>query len=80
VTAHIFRRTEGRMPIVGVGGVLSPDDAWERLRAGASLLQLYTGFVYGGPDLVRRINSSLAQRLQQAGMKTLDEVIGSDAS
>jgi dihydroorotate dehydrogenase len=80
ITARIFRRTAGRLPIVGVGGIFSAEDAWARIRAGASLVQLYTGFVYGGPGVVREINRGLARRLRDAGMSGLDEVIGSDAT
>ena len=55
VVAFIHRETGGRLPIVGVGGIMSPDDAARMFDAGASLVQLLTGFVYGGPGLVRRI-------------------------
>jgi len=79
VTARIFRRTEGRLPIIGVGGIFSADDAWARIRAGASLVQLYTGFVYGGPGVVRSINHGLVDRLRAAGARHLDDVVGSDA-
>ena len=47
------------MPIIGVGGIMSADDAMEKLRAGASLIQVYTGFIYEGPGLVKRINKAL---------------------
>ena len=56
---YIARRTAGRLPIIGVGGVASANDAIEKLDAGASLVQLYTGLVYGGPGLVKRINRGL---------------------
>jgi dihydroorotate dehydrogenase len=79
VTARVFRRTAGRLPIIGVGGILSADDAWARIRAGASLVQLYTGFVYGGPGIVSQINRGLLHRLQRAGAARLDDVVGSDA-
>jgi dihydroorotate dehydrogenase len=61
VIRYIARRTAGKLPIVGVGGIASPDDAIEKLDAGATLLQVYTGLVYAGPGLVRRINRALAQ-------------------
>lgn len=79
VVARVFRRTEGRLPIIGVGGIFDADDAWQRIRAGASLVQLYTGFVYGGPGVARRINRGLLQRLRRAGARSLDDVIGGDA-
>lgn len=59
VVRHISRETGGRMPIIGVGGIGSPDDAKRMLDAGASLLQIYTGLIYEGPSLVGRINRAL---------------------
>jgi dihydroorotate dehydrogenase len=58
----IYRKTNGRLPIIGVGGVLNPFDAVEKLQAGAVLVQVYTGLVYAGPGLVREINRALVQR------------------
>jgi dihydroorotate dehydrogenase len=60
--AHIHAETGGALPIIGVGGVLDPDDAGRLLDAGASLVQLYTGLIYRGPGLVRRTNRLLASR------------------
>jgi dihydroorotate dehydrogenase len=80
VTVRIFRRTGGELPIVGVGGIFSADDAWDRIRAGASLVQLYTGFVYGGPGTPHRIRRGLAEHLRAAGARRIDDVVGSDAS
>ena len=51
LVADLYRRTEGRLPIVGVGGIMNGEDAWQMIRAGASLVQVYTGFVYGGPGV-----------------------------
>jgi dihydroorotate dehydrogenase len=79
VTRRIFRRTAGELPVVGVGGIFSADDAWARIRAGASLVQLYTGFVYGGPGVVRDINRGLLERLRASGARSIAEVVGSDA-
>ncbi|PSL58053.1 dihydroorotate oxidase A [Saccharothrix carnea] len=59
VVRFVSRETDGRLPIIGVGGIASPDDAKRMLDAGASLIQLYTGFIYEGPGLVRRINRAL---------------------
>jgi dihydroorotate dehydrogenase len=60
VVRFVARETGGRLPIVGVGGILDPDDARRMFDAGASLVQLYSGLVYRGPGLVRRINRSVA--------------------
>ncbi|GIG59020.1 dihydroorotate dehydrogenase (quinone) [Longispora fulva] len=62
VVALVSKETGGRLPIIGVGGLGSPDDALRMLDAGASLLQLYTGFIYHGPPLVRAINRAVAAR------------------
>ena len=52
---YVHERSEGKLPIIGVGGIMSPDDAKEMLDAGASLLEIYTGFIYEGPALVKKI-------------------------
>ncbi len=58
----LSRKTEGKLPIIGVGGVMSPVDALEKLQAGATLVQVYTGLVYAGPGLVKKINWELLKR------------------
>lgn len=78
VVARIWRRTEGRLPIVGVGGVAGADDAWAMIRAGASLVQLYTGFVYGGPGVVRATLRGLSAHLRRAGLASIDDAVGRD--
>jgi dihydroorotate dehydrogenase len=62
MVAFISHETAGRLPIIGVGGIASPDDARRMLAAGASLVQIYTGLVYRGPRLVRAINHDLQAR------------------
>jgi dihydroorotate dehydrogenase len=76
VIALIYRLTRGLLPIIGVGGVFNAEDAWEKICAGASLIQLYTGFIYEGPSVARRINEGLAVILQREGFGSLDEAIG----
>jgi dihydroorotate dehydrogenase len=76
MVADLYRRTEGRLPIVGGGGVMSGEDAWQMIRAGASLVQVYTGFVYGGPGFVRSIHRHLLRRLAESGKRSIDEVVG----
>jgi dihydroorotate dehydrogenase len=72
------RSTEvGRLPIIGVGGIFDADDAWEKIAAGASLLQIYTGLVYEGPGITKEIVAGLVERLEIAGMKHLREAVGS---
>ena len=72
-----FRRASGgEIPLIGVGGIASADDAWERIRAGASLVQLYTAMVYEGPGIARRIAFGLAERLKREGFSNISEVVG----
>lgn len=72
-----FRRASGgEIPLIGVGGIATTDDAWERIRAGASLVQLYTAMVYEGPGIARRIANGLAQRLKREGIASIADAIG----
>ena len=59
VIRFLHQKSDGKIPIIGVGGIYTPEDAIEKLEAGASLLQLYTGFIYEGPAAVKRINKAL---------------------
>ncbi len=76
VIRFIHQQTEGNLPIIGVGGIFGPDDAWEKLLAGASLLQVYTGWIYEGPSLVRQILQGLLQRLDADGLPDLRSAVG----
>jgi dihydroorotate dehydrogenase len=76
VISSIYRLAGSRLPIIGVGGVFTAADAWEKVCAGASLIQLYTGFIYEGPGVARRINDGLVEILQEQGFQTLDEAVG----
>ena len=67
----------GRMPLIAVGGIATADDAWERICAGASLVQLYSAMVYEGPGIARRIAGGLAARLKQHGFANIPQAIGS---
>ena len=71
-----YSLARGTLPIIGVGGVFTAADAWEKICAGASLIQLYTGFIYEGPGVARRINDGLAEILKREGFQTLDEAVG----
>lgn len=62
VIRYIYNKTSGKLPIIGVGGIMSPEDAMEKLEAGATLVQIYTGFIYEGPALVKRINKAILQK------------------
>jgi len=78
VLRDIYRLTEGRIPLIGVGGISSGADAYAKIRAGASLVQLYTALVYQGPDLLRRMKEDLAQLLRRDGFASLKEAVGAD--
>lgn len=73
--AQLYRHLKGRVPIIGVGGIENADDAWEKLVAGADLIQIYTALIYQGPDIVQRIVRDLAERVQQSGHPTLAAAI-----
>ena len=77
VIRFIAQQTQGSLPIIGVGGIFTAADAWDKITAGASLVQAYTGLVYEGPGMVRSILEGLVQRLEQQGMKHIQEAIGS---
>lgn len=76
IISSLYRLTKGKMTIIGVGGIFTAEDAWEKICAGASLVQVYTGFVYQGWRIARDINEELATILRREGMKSLDEAVG----
>lgn len=76
VIRHIHRQTRGALPIIGVGGIFNAADAWEKICAGATLVQVYTGLVYEGPGIVRNIVKGLRVRLAENGFKDLSQAIG----
>ncbi|HWS85778.1 MAG TPA: quinone-dependent dihydroorotate dehydrogenase [Pyrinomonadaceae bacterium] len=76
LVAALRRLSRGEFEIVGVGGIFNAEDAWEKICAGAGLVQLYTGFVYEGLGVARRINEGLASLLERDGLRTLDEAVG----
>jgi dihydroorotate dehydrogenase len=75
---YLYHRTRGERPIIGLGGVDSAEAAYEKIRAGASLVQLYTGLVYGGPTLVRDIKQGLVRLLEADGLRNIREAIGAN--
>jgi dihydroorotate dehydrogenase len=76
VISFIYRETNGKLPIIGVGGIFTADDAWEKIVAGASLLQVYTGWIYQGPWMVKEVLSGLLTRLEEKGLNSLSEAVG----
>jgi dihydroorotate dehydrogenase len=77
--SETYLRIEGAMPLIGVGGIDSAETAWRKLRAGASLLQLYSGITFKGFGLVRTIKQGLNERLEKGGYRSVAEVVGADA-
>lgn len=73
---YVYRKTSGRYVIIGVGGVFTVEDAYEKIKAGASLVQIITGLIYGGPMTVKEINRGLVRLLDQDGYKNIKEAIG----
>jgi dihydroorotate dehydrogenase len=74
----LYRRTSGKLPIIGVGGIACAADAYAKIRAGASLVQLYSALVFDGPGLVRRIKDDLAALLARDGFSHVAEAVGAD--
>lgn len=77
VISKIHGYSGGKLPIIGVGGVFSAEDAFEKIAAGASLVQAYTGFIYGGPSFARDINVGLVEILGKWGFNKIDDAVGS---
>lgn len=78
VIRKVAQKTGGKMLIIGVGGIASAEQAYEKIRAGASLVQLYTGLIYEGPGLIKRINKGLVKLLEKDGFTSVKEAIGAD--
>jgi dihydroorotate dehydrogenase len=79
VIGQIYRNTQGRLPIIGVGGIMSAEDAYAHICAGASTVEFYTGFIYRGPGLVREIKEGLVRLLNRDGFRSISEAVGSAA-
>ncbi|MBF2027223.1 MAG: quinone-dependent dihydroorotate dehydrogenase [Oscillatoriales cyanobacterium C42_A2020_001] len=80
VIRFIYKETQGQLPIIGVGGVFTAEDAWEKITAGASLVQAYTGWIYQGPMMVRQVLEGLLQKLDQTGLKSIQDAIGTEVA
>jgi dihydroorotate dehydrogenase len=76
IIRYVHQQTAGALPIIGVGGVDSAQSALEKIQAGASLVQVYTGLVFRGPGLVRAINRGIAQKMAELGVTSLGELVG----
>lgn len=77
VIRFIHQQTGGKLPIIGVGGIFTAEDAWEKITAGASLIQVYTGWTYNGPWMVDRILVGLLAKLESQGLSSIAAAVGS---
>lgn len=77
VISRVYRRSAGSLPIIGVGGIMNAQDAYDKIAAGASLLQAYTGFVYGGPTFAADTLTGLDNILRSRGFSSIDQAVGS---
>jgi len=75
---HVWRQTQGKLPIIGVGGIFTAQDAYEKIRAGASLVEVWTGLIYEGPAIVRNINRGLLRLLARDGFGNIAEAVGTE--
>ncbi len=78
--ARVYQATGGKIPLIGIGGIDSPETALAKIEAGATLLQLYTGLIYQGPGLISRIKAHLAHELKQRGAASLSVLRGRSAA
>lgn len=78
--ATLYQLTHGEVPLIGVGGIFTAEDAWEKICAGASLVQLYTGLIYQGPAIATQINEGLKKIMTAQGFNSLDAAVGSRAT
>jgi dihydroorotate dehydrogenase len=78
VLKQIYRLTEGKIPLIGVGGIASAEDAYQKIRAGASAIQIYTALIYQGFGLVEKINRGLIAQMEREGISSLAALIGKD--
>ncbi|MBO8165087.1 MAG: quinone-dependent dihydroorotate dehydrogenase [Brevibacillus sp.] len=76
---EIRQELRGQIPIIGVGGIFDGDDAYEKIRAGANLVQVYTGMIYEGPGIAKAINKRLLALLERDGFSAVDQAVGVDA-
>lgn len=79
VVSYIYKKSDGKLPIIGVGGISSAMDAYNMIQAGASLVEIYTGMIYEGPLVIWRINRGLAELLRKDGYNSVQQAVGTNA-
>ncbi|SFE98623.1 dihydroorotate oxidase A [Paenibacillus catalpae] len=78
VVRAVYRQTEGKLPIIGSGGIFTAEDAYAKIRAGASLVEIYTALIYKGPGVLRELTNGLKERLRKDGYRNISEAVGAD--
>ncbi len=74
----IWQSTDGKLPIIGVGGIFNAEDAWQKITAGAAIVQVYTGLIYEGPMMIKQILQGLVAKLDAHGLEHIQQAIGLD--
>ncbi|KAG7191111.1 hypothetical protein KM043_007145 [Ampulex compressa] len=80
IISDMYKRTQGSIPIIGVGGIFCGADAYNKIKAGASLVQVYTSYIYNGPPVVNKIKRELSEILKQNGFTSIKDAVGKDAN
>ncbi|MFD0714056.1 quinone-dependent dihydroorotate dehydrogenase [Paenibacillus sp. GCM10027626] len=78
VVREVYKQTGGKLPIIGSGGIFTADDAYDKIRAGASLVEIYTALIYRGPEVLRELAKGLKKRLHEDGFANITEAVGAD--
>ncbi len=76
---YVYKKSEGRLVIIGLGGIFTADDAYKKIKNGASLVQLITGMIFQGPQTISEINQTLAELLRKDGFSNISQAVGIDA-
>lgn len=76
IIRSLYKITNGKLPIIGSGGIFTADDAYEKILAGASLVEVYTAMIYKGPGLLKEIHGGLLKRLKQDGFTRITQAVG----
>lgn len=76
VIKFLYTQSHGTIPIIGVGGIFTAEDAYEKIKAGASLVEIYTGLIYEGPSIVKKINKGLVKLVEQDGFTNIQQAVG----
>lgn len=79
ILRQLYKKVGGKMALIGVGGIFGAEDAYRKIKAGANLVQIYTGWIYQGPGLVKQINEGLVALLQRDGFKNIQQAVGAEA-